>query len=81
MWKDFPETKDDGQLVRFLNKHTNGYIYKVAYNRGYATFKNKSVYSCQVNRYVKRKLAKNIFAGFELDALVQSPKYPQTNKT
>ena len=75
MWEDFPETKEKKQLVRFLNKHTNGYIYKIAYNRSYATFRNKSVYSCQINRYVKRKLAKNIFAGFEIEALVESPRY------
>ena len=75
MWEEYPETKEDKQLVRYLNKHTNGYIYKVAYNRAYATFKNKSVYSCQINRYVKRKLAKNIFAGFELEALVEKPRY------
>jgi len=77
MWEEYPETKEDKKLVRYLNKHTNGYIYKVAYGRAYATFKNKSVYCCQVNRYLKRKLAKNIFAGFEIDALVQKPKYGQ----
>lgn len=75
MWKEYPETKETRQLVRHLNKHTNGYIYKIAFNRSYATFKNKSVYSIQVNRYIKRKLAKNIFAGFEIDELVYNPKY------
>lgn len=75
MWEEYPETKETKQLVRHLNKHTNGYIYKVAYNRPYATFKNKSVYNCQINRYMKRKLAKNIFAGFEIEALVQKPRF------
>lgn len=75
MWAEYPETKEAKQLVRHLNLHTNGYIYKIAYNRSYATFKNKSVYSIQVNRYIKRKLAKNIFAGFEIDELVQRPRY------
>lgn len=75
LWDENPEAKEQKKLVRFLNKHTNGYIYKIAYNRFYATFKNKSVYSIQVNRYLKRGLAKKIFAGFELDALVEKPKY------
>ena len=75
MWAEFPETKEAKQVVRYLNKHTNGYIYSIAYNRGYATFTNKSVYSVQVNRYIKRKLAKNLFAGFEIEALVEKPRF------
>lgn len=74
MWEEYPETKEAKQVVRFLNKHTQGYIYSIAYNRAYATFKNKSVYCVQVNRYIKRKLAKNLFAGFEIDALVEKPR-------
>lgn len=75
LWEEYPEAKEQKKLVRFLNKHTNGYIYKIAYNRFYATFKNKSAYTVQVNRFLKRGLAKKIFAGFELDALVEKPKY------
>jgi hypothetical protein len=75
MWEKYPEAKEQKKLVRHLNKHTNGYIYKIAFNRFYATFKNKSVYSVQVNRWIKRGLAKKIFGGFELDALVEKPKY------
>lgn len=75
LWNEYPEAKEQKKLVRFLNKHTNGYIYKIAYNRFYATFKNKTVYSIQINRHLKRGLAKKIFAGFELDALVEKPKY------
>lgn len=70
LWDECPEAKAEKKLVRFINKHTNGYIYKIAYNRFYATFKNKSAYSIQVNRWLKRGLAKKIFAGFELDELV-----------
>jgi len=70
MWEEYPETKEAKQVVRFLNKHTNGYIYSIAYNRSHATFRNKSVYCIQVNRYIKRKLAKKLFNGFELEALI-----------
>jgi hypothetical protein len=80
MWEKYPETKAEKKLVRYLNKHTNGYIYKIAYNRFYATFKNKSVYSVQVNRLIKRTLAQKLFSGFELDALVDKPKYTHANK-
>ena len=73
LWEKYPEAKEQKKLVRYLNKHSNGYIYKIAFNRFYATFKNKSVFSIQVNRWMKRGLAKKIFAGFELDALVEKP--------
>ena len=70
LWNENPEAKAQGKLVRFLNKHTNGWIYKIAYNKYYANYKNKSVYSLQINRKIKRQLAKNIFSGFQLDELV-----------
>lgn len=75
LWEKNPDAKAQKKLVRFLNKHTNDYIYKIYYNRFFATFRNKSVYSIQVNRWMKRELAKRIFAGFELDALVEKPVY------
>ena len=75
LWEKNPEAKAQKKLVRFLNKHTNDYIYRIYFNRFFATFKNKSVYSLQVNRWMKRELAKRIFAGFELDALVEKPVY------
>lgn len=80
LWEKYPEAKEEKKLVRFLNKHSNGYIYKIAFNRFYATYKNKSVYSVQVNRQIKRNLAQKIFSGFELDALVEKPKYSHANK-
>lgn len=70
MWNANPGAKEQGKLVRFLNKHTNGWIYKIAYNKVYANYKNKSVFSLQINRKIKRKLAENIFGGFQLDELV-----------
>ena len=69
MWEANPEAKAMGKLVRFLNKHTDGWIYKVAYNKFTANYKGKSVYSLQVNRWIKRALAKKIFAGFKLEQL------------
>ena len=80
LWAEYPEAKEQKKLVRYLNKHSNGYIYKIAFNRFYATFKNKSVYSVQVNRWIKRELARKIFGGFELDALVEKPKFSDGNK-
>lgn len=71
LWAENPEAKKQGKLVRFLNKHTNGYIYKVAYNKYYANYKNKAVFSLQVNRAIKRQLARNIFNGFQLDEKIR----------
>jgi len=70
LWNSNPEAKAEKKLVRFINKHTNGWIYKIAYNKNYANYKNKSVYSLQINRDIKRTLASKIFGGFQLDELV-----------
>lgn len=72
LWNTNPQAKEDGKLIRFLNKHTNGWIYKISYNKYYANYKNKSVYALQANRQIKRQLAKNIFNGFELDQLINT---------
>ena len=80
LWEEHPEAREQKKYVRYLNKHTNGYIYKIAYNRFYATFRNKAAYSVQVNRGMKRGLAQKIFAGFELDELVEKPKFTNGSK-
>ncbi len=69
LWNSNPEAKEQKKLVRFLNKHTNGWIYKVAYNKHYATYTNKTVYAVQINRTINRTLAKKLFNGFQIEQL------------
>lgn len=71
LWEKNPQAKEERKLVRFINKHTNGWIYKVSYNKYYANYKNKTTFSLQINRKIKRQLAKNIFGGFQIDELVK----------
>jgi hypothetical protein len=63
MWEEYPETKKQGKVVRFLNKHSEGYTYRICWSRSMAYFTNKSVYTLVINRDVKRGLAKKIFLG------------------
>jgi hypothetical protein len=67
LWEKDPESKEQKKLVRYLNKHTNGWIYKIAYNRHYANYTNKTVYSLKINRKINRELGENIFNGFQIE--------------
>lgn len=69
LWNSNPEAKEQKKLVRFLNKHTNGWIYKITYNKHYATYTNKTVYAIHINRKINRALAKKLFNGFQIEQL------------
>lgn len=70
LWDSDPEAKEQKKLVRFINKHTGGWIYKIMWDRFTANFVNKAVYTMQVNRTLKRELAKRIFEGFTIENAV-----------
>lgn len=75
LWAKDPQAKAEKKLIRFLNKHTGGYIFSFRFNKSYATFKNKTVYNLNINRELKRTLAKRIFNGFDINELVSKPRY------
>ena len=56
LWYSDPEAKANKLLVRVKNKT----IFKVLYNRAKANYSNQSYYEFQVNRSIKRTLAKRI---------------------
>ena len=64
MWEEDPSTKEQRKIVRHLNSHTNGLVYKLHYCKSVAKYTNKSVYNASINRYYKRKFAQLLKEGF-----------------
>lgn len=64
LWKINPEAKAKKILVRYTNKHTNGYVFTIHYFKKYkAKFKNKTLYSFETVRGFKQKLNKKAELG------------------
>lgn len=59
LWESNPEAKEKKVLIKHLNRHTNGYLMKIHYNKFNSLYKNKTVYQFIPARYTfKRKLNK-----------------------
>lgn len=54
LWKENKMAKEKKILIRYTNEHTKGYAFRVYYFKNSANFKNKSIYSMQVNRQLRR---------------------------
>jgi hypothetical protein len=64
LWNSNPEAKEKKVLVRYTNKHTNGYVFTIHYFKKYkAKFKNKTLYSFETVRNFKQKLKKKAELG------------------
>lgn len=57
---DYYNTKKYGKVIRHLNLHSEGLIYKLKWNKSKARFINKSVVKFTLSRKNKRELAKRI---------------------
>lgn len=57
LWEANPEAKEKKMVVRFTNKHSDGFVFKIAYFKKKAKFKNKSVYHFSFKRSFKRMLS------------------------
>tara|TARA_R110000851_G_scaffold303660_1_gene461299 strand:+ start:121 stop:594 length:474 start_codon:yes stop_codon:yes gene_type:complete len=54
LWKENPEAKEKKIKIRYINEHTNGYVFRPKYMKNTANFKNKSIYKMSVNRELRR---------------------------
>lgn len=64
LWDKDPEAKAKKVLVRYTNKHTNGYVFTIHYFKKYkARFKNKTLYSFETVRDFKQQLKKQASLG------------------
>jgi len=68
---DWSSTKDiisrlgNKKRVKFLNEHTNGYTYSILWYKKHTKFTNRSFYSFELCRNVKRYMAKTIFSNIK----------------
>lgn len=75
LWAANPEAKDNKVLIRHLNKHTNGYVFKFMYNKNKSRFKNKTAYRFEPTRTHKRMLAKLVKGSKHTIDFLKSNKY------
>lgn len=54
---DYQATKEYGKLIYLLNEHSNGYKYRLYWDKQDLLVKNKSKYQIQLSRANKRNLA------------------------
>lgn len=60
LWKLNKEAAEKKILIRHNNKHTDGYVFKIYYNKRLANYKNKTVYSFKAVREISRNINKRI---------------------
>lgn len=70
LWEKDPEARKKKILIRFLNKHTNGYLFEIKYYNYKANFKNKSAYTFTVVRSVT-KFISYASHNYNLEALIR----------
>lgn len=59
LWKANPKLYKK-QYVRYLNEHTDGYLFSMRYSSNIRAFKNSKIYTFHKNNYLKKGLSKNI---------------------
>ena len=57
---DYKATKEIGKLIFHLNEHSDGYKYRIHWNKKDSNALNKSKYQLKLTRYNKRHLAQII---------------------
>jgi hypothetical protein len=60
LWEEDPETKEKGLLVRYLNTHTAGYVFRIYLKKFGASIKNRSYYKFKPSRKFQRALSARI---------------------
>lgn len=64
LWDKDPEAKLKKVLVRYTNKHSNGYVFTIHYFKKYkARFRNKTLYSFETVRDFKQQLKEKASLG------------------
>lgn len=59
LWKEKPELKNK-TYIRYVNKHSDGFLFTTSYQLSKARFKYKGIYNFQFNVTLKKMLHKNI---------------------
>lgn len=70
LWKAKPELKNK-TYIRYMNKHSDGFVFTTSYQISKANYKYKNVYNFQFNSTLKKMLHKNIIEG-TVDAYIKT---------
>ena len=68
LWNENPELKNK-TYIRYLNKHSDGFMFTTSYQISKAKYKNKNVYTFQFNETLKEMLHNNILED-KVDAFI-----------
>lgn len=60
LWAEDPEARRERIKVYYENEHSDGFIFKIKYDKNHAKYRNKSVYMFKFNRVLKQMLSTNI---------------------
>ena len=60
LWEQDNSAKENKILIRYTNKHTNGYIFFIKYYKSSAHYKNKSAYTFEIFRKVNNLITKAV---------------------
>ena len=60
LWDENPEAREKKTLVRHLNHHSSGFVYKIITLKALSTFKNRKYYSFKPSRTFQRELRDRI---------------------
>lgn len=69
LWEESAEAREKKIKRRFVNEHSDGFVFKIAYLRSDALYANKTIYRLRLNRLMKRQLSKSII-NKSIDAFV-----------
>lgn len=60
LWEKDAEAKEKKILVKYLNHHTSGYVFRIYMKKFGSSFKNRTVYKFEPSRKFKRALSARI---------------------
>jgi hypothetical protein len=60
LWENDPDAREKKILVKYLNHHTAGYVFRIYMKKFGSSFKNRSVYKFEASRKFKRALSSRI---------------------
>lgn len=72
LWEENAEAKLKKIIIRYVNTHTQGYVFRLRYIKNSANFKNKSLYKMQLNREMRRATSNSIITK-KVDAFLLIP--------
>lgn len=71
LWKSDPEAKKNRKFVRHLNRHSDGYFYRIIYSKPKIRMRYGSTIKLAINRGLKRGIAISIKNKIITDALLE----------